>query len=190
MTIKTQTLEQIEQVLKQNKKYYRSNEFGFPTNKNGYSTHQGAVLRKYLRENGYVNVRVSEIKTQFFIDNADSIKAGIKSGPKGNIFLKPSNTIIIKAEDYLKYTAGFTFENFKKNLLQYPIHDKPNGLKPVTLNNKPVIVLLVDKYSKKLKTISAYYDLNKDDLPLNELSDLEQKIRDLAEIVQDLTSIL
>lgn len=103
MTIKEQTIIEIEKVLAQNKKYYRSSEFPFPTHNGNYSTHQGAVLRYYLRENGYVNVRVSEISTQFFIDNQDSINKSLKGQPLSNIFLKPSNTIIMKAIDYSFY---------------------------------------------------------------------------------------
>lgn len=210
-TIKSKTIEIIEEVLSQGKKFYRSSEFYFPVHKNGYSTHQGAVLRHYLRDNGYVTVRVSEINEKFFVDNQQMINKSLRGKSINQVLLKPSNTIIIKVEDYLQYKKNmFTPENFNKNLLQFPLHhDKPKGLKPevavigiedyknfrealkpVTLNNKPVIVLLVDKYSKKLKTIMAYYELNKDDLPMHEITDLEQKIRDLAEIVQDLTSIL
>ena len=185
-TIKSQTIEKIQKVLKQRKPYYRSNEFGFPTNRNGYSTHQGAVLRYYLRENGYVNVRVSEIDPRFFTDNQDQIRQGLIGEPISELFLKPSNTIIIKAIDYSFYMK----DKISNNKKYFTVDKESANLKPVTLTNKPVVGLLLDKYTKKLKTISSYYELNKDDLPMHELTDLEMKMRDLAEVVNDLASIL
>ena len=88
MTIKAQTLEQIEQVFSQNKKYYRVNEFPFAVSKNGYSSHEGAILRHYLRTHGYVRVRISLVNKEFLAEN--------------NIQLKSSNVIIIKVADFVQ----------------------------------------------------------------------------------------
>ena len=100
MTIKAQTLEQIEQVFSQNKKYYRVSEFPFATSKNGYSSHEGAILRQYLRSHAYVRVRVANVKKEFLAEN--------------NIQLKPSNVIIIKVEDFLQIKPKTVIEEIVK----------------------------------------------------------------------------
>lgn len=231
MSIKSRTIAIIEEVLKQQKKYYRSQEFYFPVHKNGYSTHQGAVLRHYLRDHGYVTVRVSEISKQFFVDNQDSINASLKGKPINEVLLKSTNSIIIKAEDYLKYKKNmFTAVNFNKNvktfenifqpsklndntmvLLPPMHHDIPTRRKPglrevavigmgignmgkevLTLEqDKKSVVLkaLILKYSERLKNLKTYDSECGESLGDTERHDLEQRIRDHAEIVRDLKSI-
>ena len=197
-TIKEQTIEAIEVVLKQHKRFYRSNEFGFPTHNGNYSTHQGAVLRYYLKEHGYVNVRVSDLDKSFFL--------GIDYG------LKPSNTIILKVIDFERYVVGqkrkfFNF-NTKEKVLLAPMDIKvglinngrfgsfgivghaPNKPKLNDFGRESAITLLVDKYTSRLKAIKQFYALNIDDLPLQECTDLEAHIKDLQEIITDLKSLL
>ena len=182
-SIKSQTLEQIEQVLKQDKKYYRSNEFGFPTNKNGYSTHQGAVLRHYLREHGYVNVRVSEVSLKFFTDYREVIKASLKGKPIGDLLLKPSNTIIIKSEDYLQYCVPLNFnkENFKKNLLQYPTRQK---------SEKQTVKDLVEKHEELLVDLLNYKNDAKALMSSDEMQSLNERLEQQRGFIKDLKELL
>jgi hypothetical protein len=217
MNIKEQTIQMIEEVLKQNKKYYRSSEFPFKTHNGNYSTHQGAVLRYYLRENGYVNVRVSEISTQFFIDNQDSINKSLRGQPVSNIFLKPSNTIIMKASDYSFYMVkkpNFFPLNTGAKIQLAPLPSiKPaiigmgemeKGAMHMLANSNygvgirhtsdkqrnSVVITLIDKYTGRLNAIKQFYALNIDDLPLQECTDCEAHMRDLAEICRDLKSLV
>lgn len=179
MSIKADTIHLIEVVLSQGKKYYQSKEFPFPCHKNGYSTHQGAVLRYYLRANGYVNVRVSEVSDSFF------------AGTPGESF-KPSNTVIMKKTDFDCYSMENGLKHFmpaSKGMKLVPLKTTVKPYKQVFLDNRPVIRLLIDKYSKRFEDLRKYYSLNKDDLPLSECSDIHNRLNDLDEIIKDLRSI-
>jgi hypothetical protein len=202
MTIKEQTIEAIEEVLKQHKRFYRSKDFPFPTNNGNYSTHQGAVLRYYLRQNGYVNVRVSELDKSFFL----GVDYGLKSG----------NTIILKVMDFERYKKVgkklFFDPKLGEKILLKPLMPLSEPIRPgimgmgemgkierIIVNPKPkikesgkdlMITALIDKYTGRLNSIKQYYALNIDDLPLQECSDMEAHMRDLAEIVRDLKSLI
>jgi hypothetical protein len=215
MTIKQQTIVLIEKVLSQNKLYYRCAEFGFQIHKRGCSTYQGAILRDYLKANGYVNVRLSMIKLQFFVDNREEIRKFMTGKPMSESFLKANNTIIMKQEVFEKYKEKYVFKpKYKEEHIFNPIGEyKPNTIKPAKIDIKPAIMgfgevvlppmpmslemdkksqaieTLVVKYKEKLHNLSISLSEEWEKMTDNEICDLEQRIADLAEVVRDLKSI-
>jgi hypothetical protein len=83
-TIKQQTIEAINKVLRTHKKFYISSDFPFVQIINFYLTHQGRVMNQYLREKGFTVVLAKDV---------DLKRTDVNVRANRNIWIKTVNYI-------------------------------------------------------------------------------------------------
>ena len=86
-SVKAATIADIQATLAKRRKYYISSDFPFIQTKDGYTTYQGRILEKFLREKGYVRVRANEIDLAR-IDNRN---------------VRGNRNVMIKLKDYIQF---------------------------------------------------------------------------------------
>ena len=90
-TIKQQTIEAINKVLRTNKKFYISSDFPFVQIINFYLTHQGRVMNQYLIEKGFTVVLAKDVDLNKLTGRTD-----VNVRANRNIWIKTANYINYK----------------------------------------------------------------------------------------------
>ena len=83
-TIKQQTIEAINKVLRSHKKFYISSDFPFVQIVNLYLTYHAQVMNRYLIEKGFTVVRMKDV---------DLKRTDVKVRANRNIWIKTANYI-------------------------------------------------------------------------------------------------
>jgi hypothetical protein len=90
-TIKHQTIEAINKVLRSHKKFYISSDFPFVQIINFYLTHQGKVMNQYLIQKGFTVVLAKDVDLNRLTGRTD-----VKVRANRNVWIKTKNFINYK----------------------------------------------------------------------------------------------
>ena len=89
-TIKQQTIEAVNKVLRTRKKFYISSDFPFVQIVNFYLTHQGRVMNQYLIQKGFTVVLAKDVDLNRLTGRSD-------------VNVRANRNIWIKTENYINY---------------------------------------------------------------------------------------